>query len=72
MWNAGSEEARIIEIITPAGFERFFTDLADLADAGPPDLDELERFAASYGLFFDTTWVPELTAKYHLTPPSAD
>ncbi|MGH8891839.1 MAG: hypothetical protein ACRDWY_00795 [Actinomycetes bacterium] len=59
-------------MITPAGFERFFMELADLADAGPPDLDELERLAASYGLFFDTTWVSELTAKCQLTPPSAN
>jgi quercetin dioxygenase-like cupin family protein len=69
MWNAGTEEARMIEIITPAGFERFFAELADLCQAGPPDRDILEPLAASYGLFFDPTWVPELVAKYGLNSP---
>jgi quercetin dioxygenase-like cupin family protein len=69
MWNAGPDEARMIEIITPAGFERFFVELADLFQAGPPDRDILEPLAASYGLFFDPTWVPELMAKYGLNSP---
>ena len=29
-WNAGDEPARILEIISPAGFERFFGELVDL------------------------------------------
>ena len=29
-WNAGDEPARILEIISPAGFERFFAELVDL------------------------------------------
>src|ERR1700680_3181304 len=29
-WNAGDEPARILEIISPAGFERFFSELVDL------------------------------------------
>jgi hypothetical protein len=29
MWNAGSTPARIIEIISPAGFENFFRDVVD-------------------------------------------
>jgi quercetin dioxygenase-like cupin family protein len=69
MWNAGTVEARMIEIITPAGFERFFLELADLIQAGPPDRAVLEALAASYGLFFDPTWVPELMAKYDLNSP---
>jgi quercetin dioxygenase-like cupin family protein len=28
-WNAGDEPARILEIISPAGFERFFQQLVD-------------------------------------------
>lgn len=30
-WNAGDEPARILEVISPAGFERFFEELADIA-----------------------------------------
>lgn len=69
MWNAGPDEARMIEIITPAGFERFFLELAEMIQAGPPDRGVLERLARSYGLFFDPAWVPELMDKYGLNSP---
>jgi len=69
MWNAGPEEARMIEVITPAGLERFFHELAELFQAGPPDPAALEPLAASYGLFLDPTWVPELMEKYGLNSP---
>jgi len=48
-WNAGEEPCRILEIIAPAGFERFFSELVDLggvAEASPEMLGELcERYA---------------------------
>src|SRR6188768_631377 len=38
-WNAGDEETRVLEIISPAGFEQYFADLAPvLTGDGPPDL----------------------------------
>jgi quercetin dioxygenase-like cupin family protein len=69
MWNAGPQEARLIEVITPAGFERFFLELAEAFESGPPDADALGSLAETYGLFFDPTWVPELMAKYSLNSP---
>ena len=69
MWNAGAEEARMIEVITPSGFEHFFFELAEVIASGPPDPQALETLAASYGLFFDPTWVPELMEKYGLNSP---
>ena len=39
-WNAGDTPARALEIISPAGFERYFAEIAQLlppAQAGPPD-----------------------------------
>jgi len=69
MWNAGPDEARMIEVITPAGFERFFLELADVFQAGPPDPAALEQLAAAYGIFFDPTWVPELMETYGLRSP---
>jgi mannose-6-phosphate isomerase-like protein (cupin superfamily) len=48
-WNAGDEPCRILEIIAPAGFERFFEEMVDmggLAGATPEKLAELnERYA---------------------------
>ena len=32
-WNAGDEPCRILEIISPAGFERFFAELDDMGGA---------------------------------------
>jgi quercetin dioxygenase-like cupin family protein len=48
-WNPGPEPARLIEIITPAGFEGFFRDLSQLlANDGPPDVNEITATAARY------------------------
>ena len=69
MWNAGDTEARMIEIITPAGFERFFAELAEMFEDGHPDPAALEPLAASYGLFFDPTWVPDLMQRHNLNSP---
>ncbi len=66
-WNAGSKRARLIEIISPAGFEKFFAEMADLFQGdGPPDFEKLTQLANRYGLTFDMNWIPELTAKYNL------
>jgi quercetin dioxygenase-like cupin family protein len=72
MWNAGSEEGRMIEVITPAGFEKFFRELADLVAAGPPKPDEVTSLSGAYGLFMDPTWVPELMTRYGLRSPFGD
>lgn len=70
MWNAGSEPARMIEVITPAGFENFFWEVADLVDAGPPLPEAVGEIAGRYGLSFDRPeWLPDLIARYRLTPP---
>ena len=36
-WNAGDEPCRILEIISPAGFERYFEELVDMTGAKTPD-----------------------------------
>ena len=70
MWNAGPEPARMIEVITPAGFEHFFDEMADLTAAGPPQLPEFIALAGRYGLQGgQPDWLPDLIARYHLTPP---
>ena len=40
-WNAGDEPARILEIISPAGFERYFREIVAL----PPDAAPADRAA---------------------------
>lgn len=71
MWNAGSTPARMIEIISPAGFEGFFRDLVDLVEAGAVTDEGLAALGASYGLeFAEPDWLPDVIARYGLTPPS--
>ena len=70
MWNAGPEPARMIEVISPAGFEHFFREMADLTSAGPPQLPEVMALADRYGLQLgQPDWLPDLITRYHLTPP---
>lgn len=70
MWNAGSTPARMIEIISPAGFEGFFRGFADLNDAGPIDPAEVAALAADHGLpYAEPEWLADVIARYNLTPP---
>ncbi|MEV8613019.1 cupin domain-containing protein [Amycolatopsis sp. NPDC051373] len=70
MWNAGKMPARMIEVITPGGFEGFFHNLSDMLAGGPPPEGELARLAAEYGLEFATPdWLPDIVARYQLKPP---
>ena len=66
-WNPTDKVARLVEIISPAGFEKFFAEAGDLFLKGPPALEQVKALAARY----DTSigwdeWVPELTKKYKL------
>src|SRR6266508_5398929 len=59
-WNAGDEPARLLEIISPAGFERFFHELVDLggvAQAGPEAFAQVRE---RYGLEMQPETVHEL------------
>jgi quercetin dioxygenase-like cupin family protein len=73
-WNAGDEPARILEIISPAGFEQYFEQMVDLLEcsAGPPDPNDLSAIADQHGLEVDRESIPRLTAQYDLRwgPPA--
>ncbi len=67
-WNAGDVPARILEIISPAGFEQFFAEMTDPAIAtGPPDPEMMVTGAAHYGVEVDLASVPQLIQEYGLT-----
>jgi quercetin dioxygenase-like cupin family protein len=70
MWNAGKVPARMIEIISPAGLEGLFREVADLVEVGPPAFDTVAELAARYGVEFgDPEWLPDIIARYQLNPP---
>jgi quercetin dioxygenase-like cupin family protein len=70
MWNAGSTPARMIEVISPAGFEEFFREVADMNDAGPPTLEAGAALSDRYGLLgAEPEWLADVIRRYNLTPP---
>jgi hypothetical protein len=68
-WNAGDEPARILEIIAPAGFERFFAELAPLTGAGAPDPEAFGALCARYALDMRPETLPELCARFGVRFP---
>ena len=53
-WNSKDEPARLLELISPAGFEDYFEELAPhLSAAGPPDFDALAKVRDKYSLTMD-------------------
>jgi mannose-6-phosphate isomerase-like protein (cupin superfamily) len=71
-WNPDDRPCRILEIISPGGFEGFFEELAGLM-AGPElDPAQLGELGARYGLEFDPDSVPRLCVEHGLTHPLLD
>ncbi|NUT20831.1 MAG: cupin domain-containing protein [Hamadaea sp.] len=72
MWNAGKEPARMIEVITPAGFEEFFHAMTELVAAGPPPTPKVMELAEAYGLeLHRPEWMDGLIDRYGLRDPFA-
>jgi mannose-6-phosphate isomerase-like protein (cupin superfamily) len=68
-WNAGDEPARILEIISPAGFERFFEELVDLGGATQAEPQILAQLCGRYELEMDPESVPGLVERFGLVFP---
>ena len=69
-WNPGQVWARVLEFFSPAGFERWFEELADLVTGQVPDLDAIVASARRYGteIHFDT--LPDLMERHGLHFPA--
>src|SRR4051812_19567197 len=65
-WNAGDEPCRILEIISPAGFERFFAELVTLGGPVQADPERLAELNDRYGLLMQPDSVPELVRRFGL------
>ena len=50
-WNAGDEPCRILEIISPGGFEHMFREMGELMAA--PDPEVMADFTRRYGIHSD-------------------
>jgi mannose-6-phosphate isomerase-like protein (cupin superfamily) len=65
-WNAGDEPCRILEIIAPAGFEKFFAELDAMGGALQADPAELAALNARYDLEMQPESVPGLLERFNL------
>jgi quercetin dioxygenase-like cupin family protein len=65
-WNAGDEPARLLELISPAGFEHYFRDLAPLLAAAERDQAAIGEVVARYQLEIDFATIPALAEQHHL------
>jgi len=69
-WNAGEEPCRILEIISPAGFERFFAELVDMGGVAQVDPGVLGELCGRYGLEMNPASVPELVERFGVRFPA--
>jgi quercetin dioxygenase-like cupin family protein len=65
MWNADSTPARVVEVLSPGGLERYFQELPPILahedGAGPKEYYEL---AERYGITIQDDWIEELERTY--------
>ena len=66
-WNASDEPTSIIEIISPAGFEKYFEEVITLFSTGEPDPARIAPTARRYGLELDPSTIGALCAEHGLT-----
>lgn len=68
-WNPGPEPARVLEVISPAGFERYFRELPALfPESGEPDVEGFLALCARYELEMDMESFPRLVEEHGLRP----
>jgi mannose-6-phosphate isomerase-like protein (cupin superfamily) len=69
-WNAGDAPCRILEIISPAGFERFFAELVELGGVGQSHPDRMGELCRRYALEMDPDSVPGLVERFGVRFPA--
>ena len=68
-WNAGDTPARILEIISPAGFEEFFRERLSLGGLTRIEPETLGELCGRYGLEMDVSSIPWLVERFGLRFP---
>jgi quercetin dioxygenase-like cupin family protein len=71
-WNPDEEPARVLELISPAGFERYFAEMSELLADGPPDPEKVRALQARYELEMDMESVPRLCREHGLRFPGVE
>ncbi len=66
-WNPGGTPARVLEIITPPGFEAYFDDLREASGPDGLDLEAVAAAMARHDIEADMASVPALAAEHGLS-----
>jgi mannose-6-phosphate isomerase-like protein (cupin superfamily) len=66
-WKPRRREASLLEIISPAGFEKYFEELTGLFADGKPQPEKIGPIAERYGLDLDRSTIPALCTRHGLT-----
>lgn len=69
LWNASGAPARMVEVYTPGGFERYFVELARVfAGDEPPRMSELEQLGRRFDVTLAAEHMPRILDTYRLDP----
>ncbi|MDF2810184.1 MAG: cupin protein [Microvirga sp.] len=68
-WNAEDKPARILEIISPAGFEEFFRELVNMGGVAQAEPQTLSTLCERFGLEMKPETVPVLLERFGLRFP---
>lgn len=68
MWNVSNQPARILEVVTPGGIERYFEQVAPiLKEHGSDWTERYHALAEEFGLTILDDWTDELEERYGIT-----
>ena len=67
-WNAGDEPCRILEFISPGGFQHFFDEFGTMMEAPEFNPEQLGELGARYGIEFQPS-VPRRREEHGLEHP---
>ena len=71
MWNAGSTPARMVEVISPAGFENMFRSVVEMNERGETDMSKIVEMGTRYEVpMVQPDWLPEIIERYNLSLPA--
>jgi hypothetical protein len=65
-WNATDLPARLLEIISPAGFEQLFVELAELLRTDPDNVEANVALGSKYGVESDLEATARVVAEHGL------
>lgn len=65
-WNASGRPAKMLEIISPGGFENYFREMSTVLNGCTPDLARAAEICGRFGIDMQFQTVPELMARHDL------